>query len=201
MPCAPMADWAGLVLAGGASSRMGRDKALLPWNGGTLLDQAIAILADFGADPILVSGNRPGLESIPDQRPGQGPLGGLAAALSARPALAGRWLMVIPVDMPLLDMATLRRLGGAARENGVGAVHDRHPLPLAVRADSELAEAVDAGLSGRASLAGLVDRLRLARVRPENMGALENVNRPGDWDRLHSDFEAQDLLSPAGTEP
>ncbi|MEA5446610.1 NTP transferase domain-containing protein, partial [Gammaproteobacteria bacterium AB-CW1] len=59
MPSAVMADFAGLVLAGGASSRMGEDKALLRHGQESLLALAVRRLTAAGADPVLVSGDRP----------------------------------------------------------------------------------------------------------------------------------------------
>ena len=50
----------GVVLAGGRSSRMGRDKALLEIDGCTLLDRAVALLHEAGAATVIVSGDRPG---------------------------------------------------------------------------------------------------------------------------------------------
>ena len=72
---------AGFVLAGGASSRMGRDKALLPVQGSTLLEQvAREVLAVTGSVTVIAPPERYigiGLSVIPDLSPGQGPLGGI----------------------------------------------------------------------------------------------------------------------------
>jgi len=80
---------AGAVLAGGASSRMGRPKAFIEVGGQTLLDRAVAALSDAGANPIVVvGGDRRAVEAaghrfVPDEHPGEGPLGGIISALGA----------------------------------------------------------------------------------------------------------------------
>ena len=112
----------GFVLAGGRSSRMGRDKALVELQGCPLLEIALATLwaaglparitgrrAPFaGIDPAIpdpISNQLP--ESIPDLIPESGPLGGIHAALSASTA---RWNLFLPVDMPLMPPSLLRYL-------------------------------------------------------------------------------------------
>ena len=74
------------VLAGGKSSRMGRDKAALPFGGGTLLTYQARKLRALGVKELLLSGAAeavPGARLVPDLLPGRGPLGGLHACLSA----------------------------------------------------------------------------------------------------------------------
>lgn len=98
----------GVVLAGGLSSRMGRDKALLDWQGRPLIERQLAMLREAGVDDVRVSGDRPGYNGIVDALPQAGPLGGLAGVTDA---LSGDVeLLVIPVDMPLLQATLLRRL-------------------------------------------------------------------------------------------
>lgn len=73
---------AGIVLAGGLSSRMGQDKALLRWQGRSLLAHMCALLQAAGAQTLRVSGSYPvlpGVESVPDLVPRCGPLGGSTA--------------------------------------------------------------------------------------------------------------------------
>ena len=74
------------VLAGGRSTRMGRDKALLDLDGRPLIDHALTKLRALGFSP-RIAGSRPDLSSfapfVPDNYPQQGPLGGIEAALAA----------------------------------------------------------------------------------------------------------------------
>lgn len=107
--------WTGVVLAGGRSSRMGQDKALLTWppTGRSLLDHALDRLAPH-VDELLVVGDplTHGLVGpfvVPDLVPGQGPLGGLLTAM--RYATHDR-LLVLAVDMPLVERGILEPLKG-----------------------------------------------------------------------------------------
>ena len=90
----------GFVLAGGRSSRMGRDKALLQLGGRSLLDIALDKLRALPLPaPPRVAGARSRADAIADLHPGCGPLSGIEAALAA----STRPLNVfLPVDMPLL---------------------------------------------------------------------------------------------------
>ena len=108
----------GFVLAGGRSSRMGTDKALVQFHGRPLLEIALATLQTAGISARIagrrtpLSGLNPAiLGQIPDQIPDvileSGPLGGIHAALSASTA---RWNLFLPVDMPLMPPSLLRAL-------------------------------------------------------------------------------------------
>lgn len=98
---------AAFVLAGGQSSRMGRDKALIPFDGRPLILRALEILRETGLTP-SIAGARASLQSfapvIADSEDGLGPLGGICAALEVMPTQA-RWAVFIPVDLPLLPSA------------------------------------------------------------------------------------------------
>lgn len=102
----------GGVLAGGRSTRLGRDKALLEVNGEPLLARAVRILSSVCGE-VLVVGPRereavvPGVRVMPDERPGIGPLGGIATALRAT---RGDRLLAVATDMPLLNVDLLRYL-------------------------------------------------------------------------------------------
>ena len=109
---------AGVVLAGGASSRFGRDKAEEIYAGRKLIDWSIAALAPF-CGAVFVSGHaHPARESVPDRpRAGLGPLGGLAGALTAARDAGYERLLSLPCDTPQLPEGLLDRLcrsGGAA---------------------------------------------------------------------------------------
>lgn len=156
----------GVVLAGGESSRMGRDKALLAWQGQPLIERQLAVLRAAGVDEVLVSGERASYGGIADARPRAGPLGGLAGIADKISDLDAD-LLVIPVDMPLLGAALLRRLRSTQPEarclRFAGQV-----LPLRLRLDSAcralLAELLSAAEPAGRSLRALAQRLNVIEL-------------------------------------
>ena len=102
----------GFVVAGGRSSRMGRDKALLPWEGTDLLGHALARLAAVTVDVRILCGPEPryldrGVPAIIDVVPDAGPLGGVLTGLEAAAPRGGLFLAV---DLPLVPVPLVRRL-------------------------------------------------------------------------------------------
>ncbi len=153
----------GIVLAGGRSSRMGRDKALLAWRGRPLLEHQIDTLRAAGIHTVHVSGDRPDYQGIADTTPHAGPLGGLAG-IAAR--LPDTQLIVIPVDMPHLDATLLKRLCDARAETGCVRFAER-VLPMRLRLDT----------TTRGALAALMaadhDRARSVRALQIRVGITE----------------------------
>ena len=101
----------GFLLAGGRSSRMGTNKALLPFRGTKLLVQrGLQKLSRVCAE-VAIAGGVPELAPygriIPDEFPGQGPLGGIVSALEQSRT---EWNLFLAVDMPVLPVAALRTL-------------------------------------------------------------------------------------------
>lgn len=123
----------GVVLAGGRSTRMGRDKALLEWHGRPLIDHQLALLQRAGAQQARVSGDRPAWQGIVDGLPDAGPLGGLLGV--ARVVRGETDLLVVPVDMPLLTAPLLARLL-AARPEAACVRFSGHVLPMRWRLDA-----------------------------------------------------------------
>jgi molybdenum cofactor guanylyltransferase len=145
---------AGVVLAGGRSSRMGEPKAALEWHGSTLLYRAAAVLARSVTGPVVVvaaPGQQlpelpAGVAVVEDPVEGRGPMQGLAVGLAAV-ADQAEGAFVCSTDLPFLHPAFVRRV---LRElaDGVDVV-----LPVARGFRQPLAAAY------RTSLAGLVTRL------------------------------------------
>ena len=100
------------VLCGGRSSRMGQNKAELPFQGGTLLSRQITLLREMGFQDVMASGDFscPGARTVRDEIPGCGPLGGMHAVLSAARNLA---CLFLPVDMPLVPESVIVSLVNA----------------------------------------------------------------------------------------
>jgi len=149
------AEAVGFVLAGGQSSRMGTDKALLEFRGRPLIMHAADILETAGLK-VYIAGARaeagPRLEPyapvIPDSQPGLGPLSGICAALASDEAEFG---VFIPVDLPLLPASLILYLVRRAQITGcavtlvsVSGRVETFPAVLARRAlpvlERELAE-------------------------------------------------------------
>jgi molybdopterin-guanine dinucleotide biosynthesis protein A len=187
---------AGLLLTGGASRRMGSDKALLEVDGQRLVDRAVAILGAV-ADPVVEVG--PGWSGRPAVRedpPGSGPLAALGAGAAAlRSAGHDGPVLLLAVDMPRVSVDLLRLL--ADREGSATAVPvaDGHPQPMCARYGPDVLAAVDQLLAaGGRSLRGLLESLEpggtVAWVEPEEWepvagpGAFSDVDTPEDLRRL-----------------
>lgn len=113
------AELVGFVLAGGQSSRMGKDKALLEFRGRPLIAHAAGILETAGLKVFIAgahaeAGSRLNTYApvIPDREPGLGPVGGICAALASTDAEFGVFL---PVDIPLLPASLVLYLIRRAR--------------------------------------------------------------------------------------
>ena len=129
-----MLDVEGFILVGGASSRMGADKALLRLGGRTFVERAGAALTGVAASTRIVSSRpehaRLGLPVVEDVFRGAGALGGIHAALRACRA---PWAAVVSCDLPFATGELLAHLA-SLREAGVEAVaprqEDGRPQPL-----------------------------------------------------------------------
>jgi molybdopterin-guanine dinucleotide biosynthesis protein A len=179
----------GVVLTGGASRRMGSDKALLSVDGVAMAVRVAAALTGGGCDPIICQGGDVdaltalGFDVVPDSRPGDGPVPAILDALTRH----DRDLVICACDLPWLDATTVARLLTAADADPaadvVVACDADGPHLAAVwraRARQPLEVVVAQGVrSYRAAL----DRLETVRVDvPPSVVA--NVNKPEDL-RLH----------------
>ena len=124
----------GFVLAGGRSSRMGQDKALLQVGGRSLVEVALDKLCCIGVAAPRIAGARADLSAhaavVPDLHPGCGPLSGIEAALAASKQALNLFL---PVDMPLLPARFLSWMLLRAEITGALATVPRfngQPQPL-----------------------------------------------------------------------
>src|SRR5437870_12130904 len=195
---------AGVVLAGGRSSRMGTPKAALEWHGSTLLRRTVGILARVTDGPVVVvrapGQDLPALpghtEVVEDPREGLGPVQGLAAGLAALKDQA-EVAFVSSTDMPFLHPAFVRRVLRAAEEDGVDVglpVARGYPQPLAAAYRTRLAPIAERLVAEeRLRPAFLfeectVDRLDEAALRADPvlaafdpaLDSVLNVNEPAD---------------------
>lgn len=178
-------DCIGVVLAGGRSRRMGCDKALLQWQGRTLLDHAIARFGHAGFTTVAVSGDRPEHFGILDAYAEAGPLSGLLAVARAFPE---RYLVVVPVDMPKLPADWLIEL--TRRREAATATHFiGFPLPLSVEASPVVIAGLERRLTDplgpRAVSTWLCDMGAKALQPPTHpVDAFDNANTPEIWETI-----------------
>ncbi|HVS19106.1 MAG TPA: molybdenum cofactor guanylyltransferase [Planctomycetota bacterium] len=116
----------GLVLCGGASSRMGRDKARVELDGRPLLAHALAVFDALGVPARLACGAQPryaefARECVLDDTAGAGPLAGLTVGLEAAARAGDDWVAVLACDMPRARAEVLARLLAHARREGLAA--------------------------------------------------------------------------------
>lgn len=125
-------DCTAVILAGGASSRMGKDKANLRLGEQTLLQSVIATLQPLFSEVIIsVRERRPGmgLKQVCDDPAHHGPLGGLLAGLEAA---ATPWIFLVACDMPFITPAVAEYLAQRrGRYQAVVPMVQGHPQPLA----------------------------------------------------------------------
>lgn len=160
---------AGIVLAGGRSRRMGRDKAQLPYNGKPLIDHMINCLKQVPVDNVLISGDVPGYDGIPDRQPDGGPARALADIITGDSAYDG--FLIVPVDMPALGPEPLRLL----LERPEGACYQNYPLPAYIPA-CRIEDEVD-------SMRDMLDTVgvRQLDLSEDFADRMINVNTPDDW--------------------
>lgn len=145
------------MLTGGASTRMGVDKASMDWLGLTAVERVAALAAAAGAKPVLTVGARAyGLPHIADDVVGAGPVGGVLAGARALLAAGRPRALVLAVDAPTLLLEDLRPL---LASTGAGAVYEGLHLPMVVTLGALPADARADWPIGR-----LVDRAGLARL-------------------------------------
>jgi molybdenum cofactor guanylyltransferase len=197
---------AGVVLAGGRSSRMGSPKAALEWHGSTLLWRTVSILGRVTDGPVVVvraAGQElppvpPGTAVVDDPREGQGPVQGIAAGLTA---LAGEAdvAFVSSTDLPFLHPAFVRRVLRAVESNGADVglpVARGFRQPLAASYRTGLAPAAERLVAdGRLKPAFLFEQCQVAMLDESalrsdpvlaaldpDLESVVNVNEPAEYE-------------------
>ena len=186
----------GFVLAGGRSSRMGRDKARLPFRGQPMVEIAVTTLAAL-CEHVSIGGNRDDLHEfapiVRETRCDEGPVAGIEAGMLA---CESAWALFVPVDLPLLPAAFLRAWGEAVlarpatRASYISSGARLHPALCLIRRDCavEVSQAIE---SGKRSVRGVLEALAgLWEVDAGNFVDravsdrwLTNVNTPQELDR------------------
>ncbi len=188
-----------VILAGGQSRRMGRDKLLLPLAGESLLERALrrweeggfrvlVSVAELEKYPFL------GARRVPDTFPGAGPMAGLLAGLEK----AGEGVFLTAADMPFSDPKAAREMIARCGSASACVLRDSdgrwEPLfgyyrPEAADLARQLLE------RGERRMQALLEGLTVCCLQPEELGqhwdarTLLNVNRPGDYEKLCLELE------------
>ena len=181
---------AGFVLVGGHSSRMGRDKSLLPYGESTLVEHVAAAVKAAAGSVTLVGPAEPyralGYPVIPDRHTGAGPAAGIEAALRASPA---EWNLVVACDMPSVRADFLKELLDAAEQAGAQCLipvsRTGQPEPLCAVWRRGCEDEIEALLRrGVRKMSEIVEALA-PRFYPAGDGDwCENLNTPADWARF-----------------
>jgi molybdenum cofactor guanylyltransferase len=192
---------AAIVLAGGRSSRFGRDKLVEPIDGRPMVDRAIDAVRALTSDIVVVvsPGAAPtidrGVTIVHDERPFEGPLAGLATGLAVL-ASSVEHVVLVGGDMPSLMPAVLEQLISALARHDAAVLADEtgpRPLPMAIRSSvaGPAVERLVAG--GERRLRALIDELD-AEVIPRSTwerddpmgGTLVDVDTPADLPRAQN---------------
>jgi molybdopterin-guanine dinucleotide biosynthesis protein A len=183
---------AGFVVAGGRSERMGRDKALLPWAGATLIDHALSRLTAVCAEVRILCGPEPrygerGAPVAVDLVSGAGALGGLLTGLSLAGGTPGLFLAV---DLPHVPVALLERLVAlGADADVVVPISPGGPEPLCALYGPACREPVRRAVErGSLKMTSFWPEVRMRKMSVAELAAFgdpetlfRNVNTPGDY--------------------
>ena len=189
---APPPPFTAILLAGGKSTRMGRDKAGVLIGGQPLWQRQLATLRAVHPHELFISGKPAGpyagagVEILTDNFPGLGPLAGLEAALrrASHPLV-----LVLAIDLPAMTADFLSSLLRQASASASGCVpcDDRRFEPLAAvypRACLPLAEAclreADRSMQRFVRLAVEGGLVGIRDLRPGERALFKNLNHPGD---------------------
>lgn len=187
MSAAPLA---ALVLAGGRSTRMQRDKAALEYAGESQLARAFRLVRAVVPDAYVSvrddqvdDPTRAGFPQVVDGAAGAGPVAGILAALASAPPRA--WL-VVAVDLPLLDASTLERLvaarDSAALATAYRSAHDGLPEPLCAIWEPGSREPLERYVAdGRSCPRKFLITHGARLLDLEAAAALDNVNTPDEY--------------------
>ena len=191
---------AGYVLAGGASSRMGRNKAFLTVGGRTMIEIAAEAVREAAGNVTIVG--TPEIyrhlpyPAIPDLRagaiPAVGPLGGIETALANTSA---DWNLIVACDMPAITAVTLQLvLKAAAAHSGAACVipesRDGFLEPLCAAYHKRLLGAVSAALDAgvrKVTLALPVETIHHLRMTSDPI--FQNINTPEEWGALQQPLD------------
>lgn len=182
----------GVILAGGRSSRMGSNKALLPYRGGRFIEVISRQLAELFREVIVVTNHPDQYAFLPfrmvgDTFPGKGPLAGIHAGLAAS---SGEAAFVVACDMPYLNPLLIRRLVRSAGRWGVVIPESSHgPEPLHAVYGKECLHEIERSLmAGETRIRSFFDRSSVVTVPAAEVALFDpdfrsfcNINTPQEY--------------------
>jgi CTP:molybdopterin cytidylyltransferase MocA len=191
---------AGILLAAGGGSRLGRPKALVEFDGQTLAERGVATLRAGGADPVLVVSGAvpvsvPGAQTVhnPDWETGMGSSLAVALRAAASPGTTALAAAVIALaDQPLVGAEAVRRLIAAWRDGASVAVaaydgKPRNPVLIAREHWPAVLETATGDRGARAFLRAHPDLVTLVECgdtgRPDDIDTAEDLARITRLDR------------------
>jgi molybdopterin-guanine dinucleotide biosynthesis protein A len=182
---------AGFAVAGGRSRRMGRDKALLPWSGSTLLDHTLERLRQVCPEVRILCGPKPryqdrGAPVLVDAVADAGALGGVLAGLRSLAAGSGLFLAI---DLPLVSVTALGRLVELARGfDAAVPVSPEGPEPLCAVYGTACKDPIARRVAaGEMKMTSFWPDVRVREVPIGELGSRDlfrNVNEPEDYSSL-----------------
>jgi molybdopterin-guanine dinucleotide biosynthesis protein A len=183
----------GVILAGGLSSRMGQDKALMCIEDVCMLDHVFHELSQTAVRKTVISRNGNNSEYLSDLISNKGPLSGIHSAAMAYPSDN---LLIVPVDLPLIDRLTLKELMEHGDRHQNNARYRHQCLPLFVHNTDAIRKTLDHTLRFTHSFS--VDRFcgsfPLIELDVKKQLSLFNANTPEQWQFAKQHFLMGQLI-------
>jgi len=192
-------DCLGVVLAGGLSSRMGTDKALLvhgekPTE--NMLSFSQQLFKQAGINDVVISGQQHGL---PDKINKLGPMGGIYSVIEQYRPQA---ILVMPVDLPLMDHATIAQLKLTGELSQKACFYQDNYLPLYLPVNAFVEQFFQQSFSQHSgshlpstrhtnkgpSIRALLQQIPTQVLTPKNKQSLFNANTPEQWQHATTKF-------------
>ncbi len=188
----------GVILAGGLSRRLGRDKALEPIGGQPLIERVIQRVEQLSQEILVVVADQDRAEGLPldadhrvvlDRYLGTGSLGGIFSGLDAA---SNHWTLVVACDMPFLNLSLFRSMLALTEDaDAVVPVIEGRPEPTHALYSKACLPFIEPKLiAGDLKISGFYDQVRVRYLPEEDVAALDpeflsffNVNTPEDLDR------------------
>jgi len=190
-------DCLGLVLSGGLSTRMGRDKAMLSHTEQNMLSFSQQLLQQAGVSQTVISGKQHG---VADKLENLGPMGGIYTIIEKfRP----KALLVLPVDLPLMDIDCLKQLKRVGELTQQACFYQDNYLPLYLPISAFVEQFLQQSFAPLLqqnnaqtntknqrgpSIRSLLKHMPTKQITAKNQGCLFNTNTPEQWQQAKKQF-------------